>query len=159
MINDAAQWKTWFLEGAEMTPSEARQTESKLENLDLKDRLQLLGYYETRHFHSKKIRKNRQVLIVWIAENYPRSPFLCSSLAVPLKSEDEEFFARIKQLWLSQMEEYPNDPQVIANAANQVLFSDKTEAKRLLDLGLKKFPGHETLIMVKNRIEKLRNSE
>lgn len=140
-----------FLAGNDISSEEVQELEALRHHLSLKDRIRLLGYYETKCFDSPE-KEKRQELILWLIENCATNSFLSSSHGVP-SSDDIIFFEKVKESWLKQIELHANNPQVMANAASQIAFCDPRTAKSILFDGLKKFPDSEALKKILSRIE------
>ncbi|MFA6211983.1 MAG: hypothetical protein WCT03_19855 [Candidatus Obscuribacterales bacterium] len=129
----------FVLEGNSLNRNRAREFEEKLESesADLRIRLMLLGYYETRHLHSKSNRQMREAHILWLLNNLADHPFWTKSFGIVMEAEDPELYQHVREFWFDLMNTRPSCWQIFANAAFYLAFSEPKEAKRVAKVAQK----------------------
>jgi hypothetical protein len=93
---------------------------------DLAVRRRLLTYYLHRHQDSA-LRKARIEQIAWMTEHHPEVK-LFDQRAWIVDTRDREGFARVRALWLWQVQRFPGEEQVLANAGLVLSLSDREAA-------------------------------
>lgn len=129
----------FVLEGNSLNTNRAKEFEEELErdSADLRIRLMLLGYYETRHLNSKRNRQLRQTHILWLLDNLADQSFWTKSFGIVMEVEDPELYQHLRAFWFALMNTRPSCWQIFANAAFYLAFSKPNEAKRIAELAQK----------------------
>lgn len=119
--------------GVDITENESKELEQLVEadESNLKARLQLLGYY-FKYMENERIAPKRQKHILWMIRNRPRdivsgSPRLTWVKEMPKYQRD----AIVE--WERQIEQNPDDPSVLGNAAFHFRSCRADKAKALYE--------------------------
>jgi tetratricopeptide (TPR) repeat protein len=106
----------------------------KVDENDLDSRINLLGYYGKSQYQSDSARSSLVEHVVWIVQNRPHLKISGLPYAtIHLNSDSEsEGYARVKVIWLSQIQLHPSDTAILANAAHFFLHHDKELAESCL---------------------------
>jgi tetratricopeptide (TPR) repeat protein len=95
-------------------------------------RAKLLGFYSSGRFDSAQAKDSYQRHALWIIGNYPDNE-IAGHFNIELNPiTDGEVYLEAKQLWLKQVNKYPQNTSVIRNAANFFLISESAIAEQLL---------------------------
>lgn len=125
--------------GAKPSPEEAEQLEAGLaENPDdLEARVRLIEYYAP---YEPATRRSWEAHLRWLLEKYPADEATAALTrridAVPYEEASE----LAERLWLEQIERYPGDPRVQANAARFFTLADRELAEKLFEKARKLEP-------------------
>jgi hypothetical protein len=112
-------------EGSVCNAAEAAAGEKHLKTHpgDLRTRRRLLTWYLHRH-KDPGMRDARVAQIAWMAEHHPELK-LFDERAWIVDTRDREGFERVRTLWLRKARAFPENPQVLANAALALSLSDR----------------------------------
>ncbi len=121
-------------EGYRMTAPEAEALEARLrENPDaLRDRELLLSYYH-RHARSDAESKAAHLRhLLWLVGNAPAAPVLGTPAGEVFTDAEPEAFERVAALWHERVQSQKEAPEVLGNAANFFMHSDRPRALELV---------------------------
>ena len=117
------------------TPQMADEAEQKLQRdaSDVEVLRQLLDYYLC-HWEQPEFQASRTRLILWTIQNHPNLHFVGGhdERGLLINPDDKEDYAQARKLWLEQVEQYPDFPDVLANAAHCLELTDRAEAAKWL---------------------------
>jgi hypothetical protein len=117
------------------TPQMAAEAEQKLQRdaSDAETLMQLLDYYLC-HWEQPEFQAPRTRLILWTIQNHPDLRFIGGhdERSLLINPDDKEDYAQVRKLWLEQVEQYPDFPGVLANAAHCLKLTDRAEAAKWL---------------------------
>jgi len=124
----------------QITAQEAVALEAGLitnpDNLTARERLITYYFYQLIASRSSVLEEKREKHVFWLIEHHPESELAGSPEAeiMPMGfSGSIEGYGRGKQLWLLQVETYPDNQQILRNAARFLSLSDGKLAKDLLE--------------------------
>jgi tetratricopeptide (TPR) repeat protein len=135
--------------GRQITAEDAKALEEGLKTKpdDLPAREKLVMYYYQAQLKSRapELEEKREGHVFWVIEHHPESELAGSPEAeiMPMSFIGSiEGYQRGKQLWLEQVEKHPDNKQILENASNFLLFSDRKTARELLEKALALDPGN-----------------
>jgi tetratricopeptide (TPR) repeat protein len=134
--------------GQQITVEDAKALEEglKTKSDDLTAREKLLIYYFQAQLESRApdLEEKREEHVFWFIEHHPESELAgspeCGIMPMSLNGSIEGY-QRGKRLWLEQVEKHPDDKQILENASNFLLFSDRKTARELLEEAVALDPG------------------
>ncbi len=97
---------------------------------DTETRLRLISYY--RPFQSQE-RRSWEAHLRWLLEKHPEEAGTAQLTRSLAALPHDEVMELTKRLWLEQVERYPDDPRVQANAATFFSLHDRELAEELLE--------------------------
>ncbi|MGA8220324.1 MAG: hypothetical protein WB780_01635 [Candidatus Acidiferrales bacterium] len=129
--------------GPQITAEDAKALKEGLKTKpdDLRAREKLLMHYFQAQLESRAadLEAKREEHVFWFIEHHPESQLagLPESGIMPMSFNGSvEGYQRGKQLWLEQVEKHPDNKQILENASNFLLFSDRKTARELLEKAL-----------------------
>ncbi len=138
-----AQGRFSFDPLAYSTPAEARDAENYLHSHpdDFSVLKRLLDYYEAR-WQTNGAERLR--LILWTIQNHPDVALdpPHDGRALLVNPDDKQDYAQARQLWLKQIQRYPDHPRVLANAAVCLRLTDRESAADWLKRAITLNPDH-----------------
>lgn len=113
---------------------------------DFAAREKLLDYYFRAQLNSRtpEIEQKREQSILWVIEHHPDSVLAGSpeaEIAAIGFDGSAEGYVRAKQLWLEQTDKHRDNPKILVNAAQFLIFADATTARALLEKAWTLRPG------------------
>jgi tetratricopeptide (TPR) repeat protein len=109
---------------------------TNLDNLAAREQLITYYFYEMITSRSSVLEEKREKHVFWLIEHHPESELAGSPEAeiMPMGfSGSVESYGRGKRLWLQQVEKYPDNQQILRNAARFLSLSEGKLAKDLLE--------------------------
>ena len=106
-------------EGERLSPEDVAQLERQVNRRpsDILARVQLLSYYFFRRFDDEQAAQAHLRHVTWMVTHHPESE-ACSLLVMKVNGASfREAHKQIKEQWLRQVADHPDDPGVVANAA------------------------------------------
>jgi tetratricopeptide (TPR) repeat protein len=125
------------LDGLQMDAGEAENLEAFLKRRpeDLVARTELLGYYSKGMFRDKAVLKPRARHILWLIQNHPEAEVLGLPAGQIHAPSDQEGYAQVKEAWLEQLKNKPQDLAVLSHSAAFFLLGDRELAQKSLETG------------------------
>jgi hypothetical protein len=128
-------------QGGCLSLKEANAIEKRIESKpdDADGRIVLMGYWGGRVFSSDRARQRYFDHAEWLIQHCPHQPAL-EHLCHPPDANDR---TRLKKAWRQQLKKYPNDVEVIANAAHFMTLTDRQMCKRLWKRAMELQPDND----------------
>ena len=112
---------TWtaFRKGRRLSTADAHAIEGGVggEDLNLTERLLLIGYYCRTPLGSRQVTKNSFVHVRWVIENAPESEAACSPETTWFESATCREYEIAKRLWMNHLARDPENLSYLMNAA------------------------------------------
>jgi hypothetical protein len=136
------------LSGIKLTAEEAESLEKQIEEEpnDIASRTKLLCYYFHKQYQNKSAREAKQKHILWLILNSPESEVLATPYGNLDVHLDKEAYSQVKEAWINQLKESPENLNVLENSANFFLLHNRELAEeslqkaRALDMENPKWP-------------------
>ena len=104
------------------------------ENGDLEIRTKLVGYYgDYRYWQDTARRKKYQEHVLWLIRNEPRSALMGTPYTELTPFKDKEVYDDGRKAWLEQVERWPEDVSILANAGSYFTLHDRELAIGLIE--------------------------
>jgi hypothetical protein len=119
--------------GRKLSGDDARRFEAQIPGSphELALRILLLSYLGRVRYASESARRNRNEHVFWLIQHAPESYTAGSPYAELHERDDAEAYAKAKQLWLDQVQAHPETTNVLGNAANFFILSDRQLSEEL----------------------------
>ncbi|MGE5190925.1 MAG: HEAT repeat domain-containing protein [Deltaproteobacteria bacterium] len=120
--------------GRDISADDVRRFEEQIPGSphELGLRILALGYYFLGQRESESARAARQEHIFWLIRHAPE----CDTAGSPESSlyarDDQDAYAKAKQLWLAQIDSHPENTSILGNAARFFLLDDWETSETLL---------------------------
>jgi predicted Zn-dependent protease len=117
----------------EINPEEVSYYENLLKSnpTDFESRSKLLTFYFTAH-DDPVAQRARIDHIFWVIANRPESEIAGMPYCMLNPISEGSSYNEAKKLWMQQIEKYPKNTAVLANAAQYLLLYDRNEAEKIL---------------------------
>jgi hypothetical protein len=138
-LRDKSERVSWLADvslsglGRNLTDDDAGRFEAQIPGSphELALRILLLGNLSLVQYESESARGKRNEHVFWLIQHAPESHTAGNPYAELHEGDDAEAYAKAKQLWLDQVHAHPESTNVLGNAANFFVLSDRQLSEEL----------------------------